>query len=118
MDIAELLRKDLGTENVLARGDGRVHDYSVDESGLGPYPPDAVALCQNNEEIVKVIRRCAENNIPVTPRGAGSGKVGGALPVRGGVVLSTEKMQTIQEINQDDFLTCLLYTSPSPRDRG
>ena len=52
-------------------------------------------LCESRAEIELVLRLAAEHGIPVTPRGAGSGMTGGALPVRGGIVLSTERMQRI-----------------------
>src|SRR6185295_4818435 len=44
------------------------------------------------------------HRIPVTPRGAGSGMTGGALPIRGGLVLSTERMQKIREIHREDLV--------------
>src|SRR5690606_35840075 len=56
------------------------------------------------EEVAAVLAICAEHRVPVTPRGAGSGKTGGALPVRGGVVLSTERMGRILEIDEGDLL--------------
>ena len=54
-------------------------------------------LCESRAEIELVLRLAAEHGIPVTPRGAGSGMTGGALPVRGGIVLSTERMRRIIE---------------------
>ena len=50
------------------------------------------------------MRLCLEHQVPVTPRGAGSGMCGGALPVAGGVVLSTERMQRIVEIDPGDLV--------------
>src|SRR5438270_417353 len=55
-------------------------------------------------EVAAVLRICAERAVPVTPRGAGSGMCGGALPVSGGVVLSTEKMTRIKEIDPADLV--------------
>jgi glycolate oxidase len=51
-----------------------------------------------------VLRLALERKVPVTPRGTGTGMTGGALPVRGGIVLSTERMTRIREINADDLL--------------
>ncbi len=84
--------------------DAKLEDYGRDESGLGLYPPDCAVLCESRGEVETVLAVCADRGVPVTPRGAGSGRVGGALPVRGGVVLSTEKMQRIHEINTDDMV--------------
>src|SRR5690349_16626951 len=67
-------------------------------------PPDAAVLCETAEEVAVVLRLCAEHRIPVTPRGAGSGMVGGALPIAGGIVLSTERMQRIREISPEDLV--------------
>ena len=68
----------------------------------GVFPPDAAVLCESRAEIELVLRLAAEHRIPVTPRGAGSGMTGGALPVRGGLVLSTERMRRIVDIDLDD----------------
>jgi glycolate oxidase len=51
-----------------------------------------------------VLRLAAEHKMPVTPRGAGSGMTGGALPVRGGLVLSTERMKRIKLIDPQDLI--------------
>jgi glycolate dehydrogenase FAD-linked subunit len=107
-DIADLLARELGTGKVIARGDDRLIDYGRDESPLGAeYPPDCAALCETAGEVATVLRICAEAKVPVTPRGAGSGLCGGALPIAGGVVLSTEKMKRIVEIDPDD-LVCVV----------
>jgi glycolate oxidase len=104
IDFAELLSKEIGTEQVLRRDDERIVDYARDESDLGPFPPDCAALCESSEQVATVLRLAEEHKVPVTPRGAGSGMVGGALPVRGGVVLSVERMNRILEIDPDDLV--------------
>ncbi len=101
MDPHELLTRELGRERVL-RAPEALETYGRDESGLGFYPPDAVVLCESRAQIELVLRVAAEHRIPVTPRGAGSGMTGGALPLRGGIVLSTERMRRIVDISVDD----------------
>ena len=101
MDPYELLTRELGSSRVL-RTPEAIETYGRDESGRGFYPPDAAVLCESRAEIELVLRLAAEHKIPVTPRGAGSGMTGGALPVRGGIVLSTERMKKILEVNVDD----------------
>jgi glycolate oxidase subunit GlcD len=54
--------------------------------------------------VSKILRFANQHRIPVTPRGAGYGYVGGCVPVRGGIVLSLEKLNRIREINADDFV--------------
>ena len=100
-DVYELLTRELGAGKVL-RGPEALENYSKDESGLGVFPPDAAVLCASRGEIELVLRVAAEHKIPVTPRGAGSGMTGGALPVRGGIVLSTEGMKKILDVDVDD----------------
>jgi glycolate oxidase len=102
-DVYELLTRELGGDRVL-RTPESLEPYARDESGLGVFPPDAAVLCESRPEIELVLRLAAEHRIPVTPRGAGSGMTGGALPVRGGIVLSTERMTRIIDINVDDRL--------------
>ncbi|RMH38794.1 MAG: FAD-binding protein [Deltaproteobacteria bacterium] len=104
VDIAERLSRELGARQVVRRDDPKLDDYARDESGLGPYPPDCAVLCDSREQVEAVLRLCAEYRVPVTPRGAGSGMVGGALPVRGGVVLSVERMRRIVEIDPADLV--------------
>ena len=101
MDPYELLTRELGSARVL-RTPEAIETYGRDESGRGFYPPDAAVLCESRAEIELVLRLAAEHKIPVTPRGAGSGMTGGALPVRGGIVLSTERMKKILEVSVDD----------------
>lgn len=66
--------------------------------------PEAVALPQTAESVAALLRFANRHNIPVTPRGAGHGYVGGCVPVRGGVVLSLAHMNRIKEINPSDFV--------------
>jgi glycolate oxidase len=103
-DIGELLSRELGARNVLLPGDDRLDDYGRDEGPLGSYPADAAALCESREQVSAVLALAKEHNVFVTPRGAGSGMTGGCLPVRGGIVLSTERMTNIREIDADDLV--------------
>src|SRR5687767_9658716 len=66
--------------------------------------PHAVALPRNTQSVSRILAFASQHKIPVTPRGAGFGYVGGCVPVSGGIVLSLEKMNRIKEINADDFV--------------
>ena len=101
IDVAELLSRELGGDRVL-RTPEKLEAYARDESGRGVFPPDAAVLCDSRAEIELVLRLAAEHKVPVTPRGTGTGMTGGALPVRGGLVLSTERMKKIVDISVDD----------------
>jgi glycolate oxidase len=66
--------------------------------------PDAVAFPRNVESVATLLRFANEHRIPVTPRGAGFGYVGGCVPMHGGVALSLMRMNRIKEINARDFV--------------
>jgi len=66
--------------------------------------PDAVALPRHTESVAKILQFAHVRRIPVTARGAGHGYVGGCVPVRGGIVLSVERLNRIKEINAADFV--------------
>ena len=57
-----------------------------------------------HQSVSAILRFANHHKIPVTPRGAGHGYVGGCVPVRGGIVLSLERMNRIKEINAADFV--------------
>ena len=77
--------------------------YSTDK-WFAAHRPDAVALPRNTRSVANLLKYANRHGIPVTPRGAGHGYVGGCVPVRGGIVLSLERMNRIKEINAHDFV--------------
>ena len=66
--------------------------------------PDAVALPRSTRSVSAILRFANRHQIPVTPRGAGYGYVGGCVPMHGGISLSLERMNKILEINGEDFV--------------
>lgn len=81
-------------------GDAIRDDYHHDEmTEYGAVCPEAVLLAVSAEEISSVLRYCHAKGIGVTPRGAGTGLCGGCVPVHGGIVLSTERMNRVLEID-------------------
>jgi glycolate oxidase len=81
-----------------------IDPYSRDESGCGEYPPQAAVQARNPGDVQKVLGFARARRIPVVPRGAGSGKSGGALAERGGIVLSLEKLDRIVEVSRADMV--------------
>jgi glycolate oxidase subunit GlcD len=77
--------------------------YSGDK-WFAVHQPDAVALPRSAKSVSTILRFAHKNKIPVTPRGAGHGYVGGCVPMHGGIALSTERMGKILEINPADFI--------------
>ncbi|MCH8275585.1 MAG: FAD-binding protein [Armatimonadetes bacterium] len=73
--------------------------YDCDAYTVKRHHPHAVVFPRTTEEVQKVVRWCLKNEIPFTPRGAGTGLSGGALAACGGVVIATTKMRRILEID-------------------
>ncbi len=93
----------VGDKNVLT-GDER-ENYSRDETAkLKPVLPEVVIKPEDTGSVAKILKLASEKNIPVTPRGAGTGLSGGAVPIYGGIVLSLERMNRILEIDKDNFV--------------
>lgn len=92
-------KKIVGDQYVLVDEES-LHNYSHDETEDLHYPPDVVIKPKTAEEISAIMKICNKDMIPVTPRGAGTGLSGGALPHLGGVLLSTERMNAILDIDE------------------
>jgi glycolate oxidase len=102
VSIAARLRDIVGAEWV--RTDDVSRDaYGKDALGRGR-PADVVVLPANTEEVAAVARLCTETRTPLVPRGAGSGYTGGAVPLRGGIVLSLERLNRILEVDEANLL--------------
>ena len=92
--VLERLRRVLGEELVF--GEAVKDDFSHDEMPIyGKFAPEAVCFPSSTGEVAEVMRICCEECVPVTVRGAGTGLVGGCVPLCGGLVLSTERMNSI-----------------------
>jgi glycolate oxidase len=83
--------------------DSILEKYSGDK-WFATHKPDAVALPRTTASVAALLRFANRLGIPVTARGAGYGYVGGCVPIRGGIVLSLERMNRIKEINAADFV--------------
>jgi len=78
---------------------GDVEPYGRDETMDLFVAPELVVRPRSTPEVSEVLRLANSEKIPVTPRGGGTGKAGGCIPVRGGLVLSLERMDRIKEID-------------------
>lgn len=92
-------KKIVGEQFVFADEES-LNNYAHDETENLHFLPQIVVKPRTAEEISAILKICNEHNIPVTPRGAGTGLSGGALPHLGGVLLSTERMNSILEIDE------------------
>jgi glycolate oxidase len=80
-----------------------IENYSHDETEDLRFPPHVVVKPTSVNEVSAIMRFCNEHEVPVTPAGARTGLSGGALPVRGGVLLSMEKFNRILLIDEDNL---------------
>jgi len=96
------LRRELATDEL--RVDAATLKAHAGDKWFAAHPPDLVALPKSPEAVATVLRIAHEHRVPVTPRGAGHGYVGGCVPVRGGIALSVARMNRIKEINPRDFV--------------
>ena len=87
----------------LLTGQADLEEYSGDSTRL-KYIADAVAFPSTNEEISRIFQLANRIYFPVIPRGGGSGKSGGALPVKGGLVLAMDKFNHILEIDEENLI--------------
>jgi len=100
-DIAAELRGIVGEAHVVYGDADKLEPYSRDEIPDPHYShmPEAVVRPGGAEEIAAILQLANRHKIPVTPRGAGSGLSGGAVPVCGGIVLLADRMNRILQID-------------------
>ncbi|NLY75560.1 MAG: FAD-binding oxidoreductase [Firmicutes bacterium] len=78
-------------------------DFSHDEMvEYGKYAPEVVVEVLNTAEVSAIMKYAYQNDLPVTPRGSGTGLCGGAVPIHGGIILSLAKMNRILEIDEEN----------------
>ena len=100
-EVIERLRSIVGTENVIVEPD-RVEPYGAD-AVKEKFPPEAVVFPATTAEMVAIVKLANEHDFPITARGGGVGYTGGAVPIEGGIVIGTDSMNRIIEINADDL---------------
>ena len=100
----QTLAQIVGVKNIITKRDD-MESYCGDESPTStPHYPEVVVKPDCTEEVSRVLALANAEKIPVTPRGAGTGVSGGAVPIKGGIVLSLERMNHIKEIDGDNFV--------------
>ena len=90
----------LGSEKVTAAAD--ILAANSGDKWSASHPPDVVVFAESTADVSAVLKFANDQKIPVTTRGAGFGYVGGAVPVHGGIVLSTARMNRILGIYPED----------------
>ena len=104
--IVDELRKIVGERFVIYGDAEKLEPFSHDEVAEREYHhmPDVVVRPETAEQIAEIMKLANRCNVPVTPRGAGSGLSGGAVPVFGGIVLGTDRMNKIIEIDRENMM--------------
>ena len=88
----------LGPEKVLS-GDTRAYLSDATESRNLRGRADAIALPADAEEVARTVAWCYEHDVPIVPRGGGTGFTGGAVPLDGGVALSLERLTKVRHLD-------------------
>jgi glycolate oxidase len=101
-EIISKLQEIVGKDGLLTSKED-LTTYSYDGSAVWTHMPDAVVLPKNTQQISQVLKLANENRVPVTPRGGGTNVSGGSIPVQGGIVLCTTRMNKILEINRTNL---------------
>ena len=91
-----------GKDNVLTTVE-ELTAYSYDATAVWSHMPEAVVFPTDAEQIAGILEYANEHGIPVTPRGGGTNVSGGSIPIKGGIVLCTTKMNKILDINKNNL---------------
>jgi glycolate oxidase len=102
-NIIEALSQIVGQDDVLVSAE-ELEPYTHDEVVGLRADPEVVVRVTSAGQVAQVLKLAQRERVPVTPRGAGYGLSGGAVPVQGGIVLSVEKMRRILEIDKENLM--------------
>ncbi len=101
-EILSAIKSIVGDEFVITQH-AALEKYSHDETEDLHYYPEVVAKPKSPEEVSALMRLCNEHLIPVTPRGAGTGLSGGALPIMGGLLIAMERFNKVLTIDEQNL---------------
>ncbi len=101
-EIISKLKSIVGEDSVLIDEES-LKFFSRDETEDFSFPPEVIVKPGNTNEISEILRLANEYNIPVTPRGGGTGLSGGSLTIYGGICLSMQRFNKIIEIDSNSY---------------
>ncbi|MBW6456734.1 MAG: FAD-binding oxidoreductase, partial [Trueperaceae bacterium] len=98
--IVQALRAIVGDKNVWT-DEARLEAYAHDETSIDEYAhaPEVVVLPTTTEHVAAIVKLANRERIPITPRGAGSGLSGGAIPTYGGILITLERMNRLIDLD-------------------
>ena len=128
------LRSAMDQGDLLTHEDDLRH-YGHDETEDLVHPPEVVVRPRSTEEVARIVKVCAQHNIPITPIGGRTGLSGGALSIHGGVGLALDRMDRIEHIDERNLQVTVqpgvitqvlmdtvaekgLYYAPDPSSKG
>jgi len=97
--IIDQLKKKVGAEYVFT-DEAKLKQYGHDETEDLLFIPEVVVKPRTPQEISEILKLANKESVTVTPRAAGTGLSGGALPIFGGIILSVERFNKILEIDE------------------
>jgi glycolate oxidase len=100
-DVIARLTSIVGEANIIVDPE-KVEPYGAD-AVKEKFPPEAVLFPENTRQVSEILRLANEKLFPVTARGGGVGYTGGAVPIEGGVVIGTDRMNRIVEISEENL---------------
>ncbi len=105
-EIVAKLKLISGEKHVIFNDFERLEPFSHDEIPGKKYRnmPDVVVSPADASEISAIVKLANIEKIPITPRGAGSGLSGGAVPIHGGIVITTDRMNKILEVDLKNMM--------------
>jgi len=104
-EVLDKLRAIVGAENVIVDPE-KVEPYGAD-AVKEKFPPEAVVFPESTAQMSAILKLANEHLFPVTARGGGVGYTGGAVPIDGGIVIGTDRMNKILELSVDDlYMVC------------
>jgi glycolate oxidase subunit GlcD len=98
-ELTRELERLIGAEHVLQAPAGSPYNHDAARRRGVDGRADAVVLPGSAEEVARVVSWCYEHDVPIVPRGGGTGMMGGAVAVQGGVVLSLERLRRVRELD-------------------
>ncbi|MDR6943276.1 FAD-binding oxidoreductase [Mucilaginibacter pocheonensis] len=101
-EVLEAITAIVGADAVVLQHND-LEKYSRDETEDLVYYPEVVAKPRTPEEVAALLKLCNKHLVPVTPRGAGTGLSGGALPVKGGLLIAMERFNKVLEIDEQNL---------------
>jgi glycolate oxidase len=94
--------KIVGKDDVLTEKED-LASYAYDGTSSWVHEPDVVVFPASTQEVSDILKLANQEKIPVTPRGAGTNVSGGSIPIKGGIVLCTTKMDKVLDINKENL---------------